>query len=62
MQAQGHELLLGLRNNRPAQRWCFTPRGRIRKNEPLEQAVIRVALDELGMPAALLQYARRPGV
>ena len=46
---QGRELLLGLRNNRPAQGWWFTPGGRIRKNEPLAKAMARLALDEIGL-------------
>ena len=33
---QGKELLLGLRNNRPAQGWWFTPGGRIRKNVAMQ--------------------------
>jgi colanic acid biosynthesis protein WcaH len=45
----GRELLLGLRNNRPAQGWWFTPGGRIRKNEPLATAMSRVAQDEIAL-------------
>ena len=56
--AAGFELLLGLRNNRPAQGWWFTPGGRIRKNELLASASARIALDELGLPAAALPRAR----
>lgn len=51
------QLLLGLRNNAPARGWWFTPGGRIRKNEPLADARLRVALDELGLPAAALERA-----
>jgi colanic acid biosynthesis protein WcaH len=43
------EILLGLRNNRPAQGYWFAPGGRIRKNEPLQSALARVALEELGL-------------
>lgn len=57
----GLELLLGLRNNRPAQGWWFTPGGRIRKNEPLSGASARIALDELGLPASALPRARLMG-
>lgn len=46
---QGRELLLGLRNNRPAQGWWFTPGSRIRKNESLSTALRRVAQDEIGL-------------
>jgi colanic acid biosynthesis protein WcaH len=58
---QGPELLLGLRNNRPAKGWWFTPGGRIRKNEPLADALRRVALDELGLPESALTRARLMG-
>lgn len=59
--ATGLELLLGLRNNRPAQGWWFTPGGRIRKNEQLASASARIALDELGLPATALPRARLMG-
>lgn len=45
----GTEILLGLRNNRPAQGFWFVPGGRIRKNEPMQAALARVAQDELGL-------------
>lgn len=51
------QLLLGLRNNAPARGWWFTPGGRIRKNEPLADARLRVAQDELGLPASALARA-----
>lgn len=44
------ELLLGKRNNRPAEGWWFTPGGRIRKNEPLGEALARITRDEMGLP------------
>lgn len=50
----GTELLLGRRNNRPAQGWWFVPGGRIRKNEPMQAALARVARDELGLDLASL--------
>lgn len=55
------ELLLGLRNNRPAQGWWFTPGGRIRKNEPLANASDRIALDEMNLPSTALTRARLMG-
>ena len=58
---QGRELLLGLRNNRPAQGWWFTPGGRIRKNEPLESAMRRVAQDEIGLNPEWLGSAQLLG-
>lgn len=59
------QLLLGLRLNAPAQGSWFTPGGRVRKGEPLSTAQLRVAMDELGLPAglarALVQRARAMG-
>ena len=43
------QLLLGQRINAPARGWWFTPGGRIRKNEALAQAMLRVGRDELGL-------------
>ncbi|RLJ20359.1 GDP-mannose mannosyl hydrolase [bacterium endosymbiont of Escarpia laminata] len=43
------EILLGLRNNRPAQGCWFVPGGRILKNEGLDAAFTRLARDELGV-------------
>lgn len=43
----GH-VLLGLRNNRPAQGFWFVPGGRVRKNETLDSAFLRLTLNELG--------------
>lgn len=45
--AQG-EVLLGWRNNKPAQACWFVPGGVVRKNESLQAAFERVVLDELG--------------
>lgn len=53
----GDELLLGLRNNRPAQKWWFTPGGRIRKNEPIQEAMHRIATGELQLSTLLLPRA-----
>ena len=55
----GAEVLLGLRNNRPAQGFWFVPGGRIRKNESLQSALARVADAELGLPLAALPQAPR---
>lgn len=46
------EVLLGLRNNRPAQDFWFVPGGRIFKNEPIRTALARIAETELGLGAA----------
>lgn len=58
---QGRELLLGLRNNRPAQGWWFTPGGRIRKNETLATALRRVAREEIGLNLEWLSRAQLLG-
>lgn len=42
------QFLLGWRKNRPAKNFWFVPGGRILKNEPLEEAFVRLAQTELG--------------
>lgn len=42
-----NQVLLGRRNNRPAQGYWFVPGGRIRKNETLAQAFKRLTCAEL---------------
>lgn len=44
-----NKILLGKRVNRPAQDFWFVPGGRIYKNEKLDEAFSRIALDELGL-------------
>ena len=44
----GGRVLLGMRNNRPAQGWWFVPGGIVRKNERLQQAFRRISEAELG--------------
>ncbi len=44
-------VLLGLRRNAPARGYWFIPGGCIRKNETLDVAFGRIALDELGVTA-----------
>ncbi len=44
-------ILLGLRTNPPAKGCWFAPGGRVRKNEPLDTAFSRIALEELGLHA-----------
>ena len=41
-------VLLGMRNNRPAQGWWFVPGGIVRKDERLQQAFQRISEAELG--------------
>jgi len=43
------EILLGLRNNKPAQGFWFVPGGRILKNESIENAFKRLSTIELGL-------------
>jgi len=43
------QILVGKRVNNPAQGYWFVPGGRIRKNEPLQEAVIRLMKGELGV-------------
>lgn len=43
-----NEILLGKRNNAPAQDFWFVPGGRVFKNESLEQAFERISETELG--------------
>ena len=50
----GTEVLLGLRNNRPAQGFWFMPGGRIHKNETMQDALARVAQAELGLQISAL--------
>jgi len=44
-------VLLGLRRNAPARGYWFIPGGCIRKNETLDVAFTRIAMDELGVAA-----------
>ncbi|MGB4812502.1 MAG: GDP-mannose mannosyl hydrolase [Methylophilaceae bacterium] len=46
---RGNEVLLGLRNNRPARSFWFVPGGRILKNETIVNALQRIADKELGL-------------
>lgn len=57
-----HEVLLGWRNNKPAQHCWFVPGGVVRKGETLQQAFERVLLDELGAQANLARTSFFAGV
>jgi colanic acid biosynthesis protein WcaH len=59
--AQG-EVLLGLRNNRPAQGSWFVPGGRIVKDERVGAALQRIAARELGLTQLDPASARPLGV
>lgn len=43
------EILVGYRNNRPAQGFWFVPGGRVQKNEKLDNAFLRLTKAELGV-------------
>ena len=47
---KGGDVLLGKRCNRPARGYWFVPGGRIRKNEKIADAVLRISETELGIP------------
>ncbi|MCG2635343.1 MAG: NUDIX domain-containing protein [Gammaproteobacteria bacterium] len=51
-------VLLGLRRNRPARNFWFVPGGRILKNERMDNAFLRLTLEELGKP--MLRSTARP--
>lgn len=48
-------VLLGLRNNAPAQGFWFVPGGRIQKNETINTAFIRISKNELGCAMHIAQ-------
>ena len=50
-------LLVGLRRNAPAQGYWFTPGARIRKNETIANAMVRLGQDELGLSAEVVSRA-----
>lgn len=49
---KGDKFLFGRRRNKPAQDFWFVPGGRIRKNENLDDAFVRLVEDELGFFSA----------
>lgn len=46
-------ILIGLRGNEPARGWWFVPGGRIRKNESVADAFVRISMAELGLTRSL---------
>ena len=56
-----HQILVGRRINRPAQGYWFVPGGRIRKNERLTDAFLRLTEQELGI-ALSIESARYLGL
>ena len=53
IQNENEEVLLGYRNNRPAQGFLFVPGGRILKDESMTAAFKRLTLNELGTEFSL---------
>lgn len=49
------QVLLGRRTTSPAKGFWFVPGGRIKKNESLENAFIRLCFSELGLMASIYQ-------
>lgn len=47
------EVLLGKRVNAPAKGYWFVPGGRVRKNETLDDAFIRLVCEELGIESGI---------
>jgi len=48
-------VLLGKRMNKPAKDYWFVPGGRVRKNERLSDAIIRISMTELGIEITIDQ-------
>jgi len=48
-------VLLGKRRNKPAKDFWFVPGGRVRKNERLSDAIIRISMTELGIEITIDQ-------
>ncbi|NNH86644.1 GDP-mannose mannosyl hydrolase [Acinetobacter terrae] len=47
------EILLGKRANAPAKGYWFVPGGRVRKNETLDDAFVRLVKEELGIKSGI---------
>lgn len=47
------EILLGKRVNAPAKGYWFVPGGRVRKNETLDDALVRLVKEELGIESGI---------
>ncbi|TFH92983.1 GDP-mannose mannosyl hydrolase [Vibrio ouci] len=52
---QNRQVLLGMRNNRPAKGYWFVPGGRIQKNESISEAFKRITMNELGVKCDIEQ-------
>lgn len=60
IRSKDNELLMGMRVNEPAAGWWFVPGGRIRKDESIEDAFLRITRAELGR-AYSIEHARLLG-
>lgn len=49
------EVLLGKRVNAPAKDYWFVPGGRVRKNETLDDAFVRLVKEELGIESGIVR-------
>lgn len=50
-----NQVLLGLRNNRPARGYWFVPGGRVMKDERLQEAFLRITAAEMGQSIPLAE-------
>lgn len=50
------KILLGKRLNAPAKNYYFTPGGRVYKNEPWQDAIERIANDEVGLDVKAKEF------
>lgn len=55
VRSNDNSLLMGLRKNDPASGYWFVPGGRVRKDEELEDAFLRITNSELNIPVRLDQ-------
>ncbi|MCK9396646.1 MAG: NUDIX domain-containing protein [Methylobacter sp.] len=53
IRSKDNALLMGMRVNEPAAGWWFVPGGRIRKDESIEDAFLRITKAELGSPYSI---------
>lgn len=60
IRSEDNELLMGMRVNEPAAGFWFVPGGRIRKDESIEDAFLRITGAELGKSYSI-EYARLLG-
>ena len=59
---ENNEILLGMRNNKPAEGYWFVPGGRVLKNEDLNDAMKRILFNELGLIIDNFEYLNNIGL